>query len=219
MMNTRERALSRSSSVIRRSPSLRWALLAALVLWPFAAWAAAAALVVRAGVERADALVVLSGSGAYVERSQRAAELYREGRAPRVLLTDDGQRGPWSEARQENPLFVERMREELLRDGVPAESIEVLPGRVASTHDEAVAALAYAERCSTRSLLFVTSTYHTRRALWTMRRAFRGSGVEVGVEPAKANAPPAWAWWFSRRGWRSVALEYPKLVYYYWEYR
>jgi uncharacterized SAM-binding protein YcdF (DUF218 family) len=194
-------------------------LLAALVSWPFAAWAAAAALVVRADVGRADALVVLSGSAAYAERARRAAELYREGRAPRVLLTDDGQRGPWSEARQENTFFVERAREALLRDGVPAGSVEVLPGRVTSTHDEAVAARAYAERDGARSLLFVTSPYHTRRALWTMRRAFRGSGVEVGVEPAEADGPTPWAWWLSRRGWRSVALEYPKLVYYYWEYR
>ena len=190
-----------------------------LVLWPALAWAAAEALVVRADVERADALVVLSGSGAYVERSRRAAELYHEGRAPRVLLTDDGQRGPWSEARQVNPLFVERMREELLRDGVPAESVEVLPGQVASTHDEAIAARVYAERVGARSLLFVTSPCHTRRALWTMRRTFRGTGVEVGVEPAEAGASSAWTWWFSRRGWRSVALEYPKLVYYYWAYR
>jgi uncharacterized SAM-binding protein YcdF (DUF218 family) len=195
------------------------AALAALVLWPFVAWAAAAALVVREGLGRADALVVLSGSGAYVERSRRAAELYREGRAPRVVLTNDGQRGPWSEARQVNPLFVERARDELLRAGVPAESVEVLPGLVAGTHDEAVAARAYAEGSGARALLFVTSAYHTRRASWTLGRAFRGSGVEVGVETAEATQPTPWAWWLSRRGWRDVALEYPKLVYYYWEYR
>ena len=218
-MNTRRPALLRSSLSTQHSSLLRWALLAALVSWPFVAWAAAAALVVRAGVERADVLVVLSGSGAHVERSRLAAELYREGRAPRVLLTDDGQRGPWSEARQANPIFVERAREELLRGGVPAGSVEVLPGTVSSTRDEAVAARAYAERVGARSLLFVTSAYHTRRALWTMRRTFRGSGVEVGVEPAGTDAPPPWTWWLSRRGWRHVAPEYPKLVYYYWAYR
>jgi uncharacterized SAM-binding protein YcdF (DUF218 family) len=198
---------------------LPWRVLVVLViLWPALAWAAAAALVVRAGVEQADALVVLSGSAAYVERTRRAAELYREGRAPRVLLTDDGQRGPWSQARQTNPLFVERAREELLRAGVPEERVEVLPGRVTSTYDEATAARAYAERAGARALLFVTSAHHTRRALWTTRQAFRGSGVRVGVEPAGADAPP-WAWWLSRRGWRDVALEYPKLVYYYCAYR
>ena len=192
---------------------------ALLALWPFVARAAGEALVVRASLERADALIVLSGSAAYAERSRRAAELYREGRAPRVVLTDDGLRGPWSEARQTNPLFVELAREELLRGGVPEASVEVLPGLVHSTRDEALAARAYAERGGARALLFVTSAYHTRRALWTLRATFRGSGVEVGVEPAEAGAPSPWSWWLSRRGWGSVALEYPKLVYYYWEYR
>ena len=191
------------------------------VLWPFVAWVAAAALVERASLPRADALVVMSGSAAYVERARRAAELYHEGRAPRVILTDDNVRGPWSEARGTNPLFVERAREELLRAGIPAESVEVLPGVVVNTYEEAVAARAYAERTKLHSLLFVTSAYHTRRALWTLRRAFRGSGVEVGVEPVEpgAQTPTPATWWLSRRGWRAVALEYPKLVYYYWEYR
>ena len=202
----------------------RRAVLAAAVLvalWPLAAWAAALALVQTAGLARADALVVLSGSSVYVERSRRAAELYRAGRAPLVVLTSDGQRGGWSEALQTNPLFVERAREELLRGGVPAERIEVLPGTVRGTHDEAVAARAYAGREGLRSLLFVTSAYHTRRTLWTARRAFRGSGVEVGVEAAGpgGQTPPPATWWLHGRGWGSVALEYPKMVYYYWKYR
>ncbi|HWS54065.1 MAG TPA: YdcF family protein, partial [Pyrinomonadaceae bacterium] len=188
--------------------------------WPVAAWAAARALVERAGLERADALVVLSGSAAYVERTRRAAELYREGRAPRVVLTDDGQRGPWSEAERRNPLFVERARGELIRAGVPAEGVEVLPQPVAGTYDEALAARAYAERAGARSLLFVTSAYHSRRALWAARRAFRGSGVRVGVEPVEpgGQTPTPASWWWQARGWRAVALEYPKLVYYYLKY-
>lgn len=197
-------------------------MVAVLVMaWPLVAWAAARALVETAGTARADALVVLSGSAAYVERSRRAAELYHARRAPRVVLTNDNQRGGWSEALRTNPLFVERAREELLRAGVPADSIEVLPEAVAGTHDEAVAARAYAARAGARSLLFVTSAYHTRRALWTLRRAFRGSGVEVGVEAAEegAQTPPAATWWLYRRGWEAVAPEYPKLLYYYWKYR
>lgn len=198
-----------------------WAAAAAVVAaWPFVAWAAARALVERAGLERADAVVVLSGSAGYVERTRRAAELYREGRAPRVVLTNDNQRGPWSEAAQTNPTFVERAREELLGAGVPAGGVEVLPQPVAGTYDEAVAARAYAERNGARSLLFVTSAYHSRRALWAARRAFRGSGVRVGVEPVEpgGQTPTPATWWWQARGWRTVALEYPKLVYYYLRY-
>ena len=95
--------------------------LAAVVVWILLAWAAAEGLIVRASLAHADAIVVLSGSNAYVERTARAVELFREGRAPLVVLTNDDTRGGWSNALQRNPYFVERASEELLKGGVPAE--------------------------------------------------------------------------------------------------
>ena len=53
--------------------------LAAVVVWILLAWAAAEGLIVRASLAHADAIVVLSGSNAYVERTARAIELFREG--------------------------------------------------------------------------------------------------------------------------------------------
>ena len=76
-----------------------WKVVLILVLaWPFVAWLAALALIKTVSLPRADAVVVLSGSSAYIERSRRAAELYKEGRAPKVVLTNDNLRGPWSVA-------------------------------------------------------------------------------------------------------------------------
>ena len=46
--------------------------------------------------------------GCYVERTRLAAESFVRGRAPVVLLTNDGQRGGWSKEEERNPLFVER---------------------------------------------------------------------------------------------------------------
>ena len=192
-----------------------WALVA-LAAWSLAAWGAARWLVVRADLPKADALAVLAGSSTYVERSRRAAELFREGRAPLVLLTDDGQRGGWSAAEERNLFFVERAAEELRRAGVPADRIEVLPGAVSSTHDEAVRLREHAGARGLRSVLVVTSAYQSRRALWTLRRVFEGSGVEVGlsaVEPG-LQAPRAATWWFVPLGWRLVPGEYLKLIYY-----
>jgi uncharacterized SAM-binding protein YcdF (DUF218 family) len=199
-----------------------WKVVLILVLaWPFVAWLAALALIKTVSLPRADAVVVLSGSSAYIERSRRAAELYKEGRAPRVVLTNDNMRGPWSEARQVNPLFVERAQEELAQAGVPSDRVEVLPDAVGGTHDEAVAVYNYATRKGIHSVLFVTSPYHTRRALWTMQRDFRDTGVAVGVETMEnyEQTPAPATWWLHRRGWSVVALEYPKLIYYYWKYR
>lgn len=185
------------------------------------AWVAARALIVEAELPRADALVVLSGSGAYLERTGEAARLFREGRAPLVVLTNDNQTGGWSVAEQRNPLFVERAAAELERAGVPRESIKVLPQPVAGTHDEAVLLRSYAEAHDLRSLLVVTSAYHSRRAWWTLRRVFRGGGVEVGIKPVAPGwqTPPPSRWWWHSEGWRAVATEYVKQIYYWLHYR
>ena len=193
-----------------------------LAAWVLLAWVAARALVVQAGLARADAIAVLSGSSAYVERTRWAAQLFNEGRAPEIILTDDKERGGWSSEQQRNPFFVERAFEELRRAGVPAEKIVVLPlpQAASGTYDESLTLRDYATTHGLHSLLVVTSAYHSRRALWTLRRVFQGSGVVVGLDPAAADEPsPApFAWWVDRRGWQTVATEYPKLVYYWLRY-
>lgn len=192
-----------------------------VVAWPLLAWLAAEGLVVRSElVARADALVVLAGSSTYRERARRAAELYGEGRAPVVVLTDDGLRGGWSHAEQRNPFFYERAAEELRRRGVPAERIMVVPRPVSSTYEEAARVREFAEASGLRSVLVVTSAYQSRRALWSFRRAFRGSGVGVGLEavPPGEQSPPAALWWLHRLGWEMVPGEYLKFIYYVWQY-
>ena len=192
----------------------------ALALWSLLAWVAARALIVSAELERADALVVLSGSGAYIERTGLAAQLFKAGRAPKVILTNDPMKGPWSQEEQRNPTFTERAADELRRAGVPPERIEILPQPVAGTYDEAVLLRAWAVSRGLRSILVVTSGYHSRRALWTLRRVFEGSNVEVGLVPVAPGQqmPGPVIWWLKPFGWRMVALEYLKIVYYFFSY-
>jgi uncharacterized SAM-binding protein YcdF (DUF218 family) len=202
-------------------PAARRALLvlaALAVVWPPLAWASAWWLTAGEvpSLARADAVVVLAGSSTYVERARRAAALYAEGRAPFVVLTNDNLRGGWSQAEERNPLFVERAAGELRRAGVPAEKIEIIWKPVSSTQEEAGALREFADARGLRSVLVVTSAYHSRRALWTLRRAFRGANVAVGLEavaPGEQSPRPA-AWWLSELGWKMVAGEYLKLVYY-----
>jgi len=210
----------------RRLLSNRWlcAVVVLLIGWPFLAWGAAQFLIVRTEtVAQADAIAVLGGSSAYVERTRRAAQLFHEGRAPKIILTNDNGRSGWSSAEQRNPFFVERAMMELERAGVPAENIERLPQPVHSTHDEAVLLREYAEANHLRSLLVVTSAYHSRRALWTLRRVFNNGDKLIALDPAATGqeleqSPSPLTWWWKSRGWRAVALEYPKLVYYWLRY-
>jgi uncharacterized SAM-binding protein YcdF (DUF218 family) len=194
--------------------------LIALVAWVLLAWVAAEALIVKAELQHADALVILAGSSTYLERTERAAQLFQQGRAPRIVLTDDNVPGGWSVEEERNPLFVERAAAELKRLGVPAEKIETVPGTVSSTYEEAVRLREYAGAKGLRSILIVTSAYQSRRALWTMRRVFRGSDVVIGldaVEPGQ-QAPRAGVWWLSGLGWQMVPGEYLKMIYYWINY-
>jgi uncharacterized SAM-binding protein YcdF (DUF218 family) len=190
--------------------------LLAVVVWVIVAGFAARLLIVRVPLESADAIVVLSGSSAYMERTQKAAQLYREGRAPLVLLTNDHTRGGWDNAQQRNPFFVERAADELVKAGVPADRILILSGVAASTRDEAIIVKDYVANEGTRSVLVVTSSYHSRRALRTFRQVFADTGTTIGLEPSSA-APSAF-WWLRPEGWRNVGGEYAKLIYYWLKY-
>lgn len=194
---------------------------AGLAVWSFVAWIAARGLIVRAELPHADAMVVLAGSSAYLERTGRAAQLFREGRAPRIILTNDDEYAGWSNELQRNPLYVERAAQALTRAGVPVADIETLKQTVSSTHDEALLLREYAEKHSLRSILIVTSAYHSRRALWTFRKVFEGSGIDVGLtiaEPGEQTPSPV-TWWLQPSGWRAVPGEYIKLIYYRLHYR
>ena len=181
---------------------------------------AARALIVREPLPEADVLLVMAGAPVYAERLLHAAELFRSGRYARILLTNDGQRGRWSRALQRNPPSVERAATALEGAGVPRERIEVLPGIVHGTIDEARAAERYTETHMVRTLVVVTSPYHSRRAVWTLRRVLGTRGVAVGSEPVPATAttPGVATWWRSSAGWRMVPSEFVKLPYYWIAY-
>lgn len=195
-------------------------LLICILIWPFVAWAAARLLIIEAPLARADAIVVLGGSANYKERARDAARLLQDGRAQRILVTNDNMRGPWSSVEQRNLFFYERALDELRNAGVPDESVEVLITSVSSTHEEAELVKQYAVEHGLHSVLIVTSAYHSRRALWTFSRVFRDTGIEVGLVPVSpgTDSPRPATWWLTVRGWRLVPTEYVKMIYYVVKY-
>jgi uncharacterized SAM-binding protein YcdF (DUF218 family) len=176
-------------------------------------------LIVEKSPERADAILVLGGSATFKERTEKAAELYRKGISAKILLTDDGGRAGWSRAEQRNPKFVELARKALIERNVPADAIEIIEPPVEGTIDEARALAATVKDRNLKSVLLVTSAYHTRRALWTFTRVLAGRDVEIGIESAQTGiqTPTPRYWWLSTAGWNLVAGEYVKSAY-YWAY-
>jgi uncharacterized SAM-binding protein YcdF (DUF218 family) len=198
----------------------RWPLLFLSFAW-LVAWASAEALIVRSDLPHADALLVLAGSATYRERTGHAARLFREGRASKIVLTNDNLQSGWSAAYERNPLFVERAMDELKRQGVPAESIEVVPGRVSSTYDEALQVRRYSAERGFHSVLIVTSGYQSRRARWAFTKVFRDTAITIGLDPVRPghDAPRSTIWWSQPLGWELVPGEYLKMIYYKIHYR
>ena len=190
-------------------------LLLLALLW-LVAWLAARWLIVSAPLDNADAIVVLSGSSTLFERTQHAARLYFQNRSRKILLTTDNRKGGWSAAEQRNPYFDEIAVKELNRLGVPSESVEVVRPPVNSTWDEAVLISQYSKTHNFRSILIVTSAYHSRRALWTFRALLRDGETQVGLDPVETGiqTPRPATWWLHARGWQLVVVEYLKLIYY-----
>ncbi|HWP53947.1 MAG TPA: YdcF family protein [Pyrinomonadaceae bacterium] len=217
-MSGKARILIRSKAARRR----RFLLMAMIVLVasPVVAWFAAHVLIVKAEMPSADAIVVLSGSATYIERANWAAKLYREGRAPLIVLTDDGLIGGWDNREDRNPHYYEMTARRLQQQGVPADRIQLAPGIALGTYEESLLVRDYATARNLKRVLVVTSGYHSRRALWSMRRACEGSGIQVGMDSAPPGwqTPSPWLWWSRRWGWKVVAGEYLKMVYYWTKY-
>ncbi len=162
-------------------------------------------LTVSRPLEKADAIVLLAGS--FEERMPLALSLYRAGKAGQILLTDDGVRRGWSREHQRNLYTTERGINELVKQGVARQSITALPFTSSGTVYDALAVRDFVVKNNIRSILLVTSDYHTRRSLWTFRKVLQPLPVTIGIVPSHSSAT-----------FTTDALEYCKLAYYFIRY-
>lgn len=158
------------------------------------------------GAHPADVIVVMGGQSGY--RVAKGADLYREGLAPRVIVT-----GPDPEpAHFEVPSWQEWLVL-LTRAGVPRDSVSVLhPSE--STYDDATLLRDHLLERGLGSALVVTDPYHTRRSRWMIGRAFRGTGLEAHVVSSGARYFAPDRWWKDERQLFWVFSEYVKYAYY-----
>jgi len=157
---------------------------------------------------KADALVVLSDDNFYADRATRAAELLREGKAP--LIVASGRR------LRPNAGIAELMEHDLIERGVAKEKILRLPQDADSTKEEAEAVLKLAKEKKWRSLIVVTSNYHTRRARYIFRRIFP-QGMEVSVASARDGDFDPQQWWTKRKSTKKLTHEFAGMIVAVWE--
>lgn len=168
-------------------------------------------LVVSEAPRAADAILVLNGSAF---RSVRAAQLFHAGYAPRVMIVR-GEPLP-SVLRGIQPQQTDMAVAVLRREGMPDSAIRVIepPRPVTSTREEAAAFAAFARDHAIRRVLLVTSEFHSRRALWSLRHVPGGDRLELVSTPIRDWAFGPEDWWRHERGLINVAEEVLKFAYY-----
>jgi uncharacterized SAM-binding protein YcdF (DUF218 family) len=166
-------------------------------------------------LSKADAIFVLAGTLA--ERPLEAADLFREGYAPRIVVTRaELEQAVFHLERQGIDIVTEfdLNKEILLRVGVPEDAL-VTPAFVHdNTAEEARTLRELVDRHAWRSVIVVSSKYHLRRSGIAMRRALEGTDVEIILRGSRYDEATPEEWWKRRRDIRWLASELPKLLAY-----
>lgn len=166
--------------------------------------------VIEDPLDKADVLIILSDDNFYADRATRAAELFREGKAPTVVAS--GRR------LRPNAGIAELMEHDLVERGVPRDNIVRLAHDGDSTREEAEALTRLVSERKWRSAIVVTSNYHTRRARYIFRRVFP-QGIEVRVASAHDGDFDPKSWWEKRKSTKELMREFAGMAVAMWELR
>jgi uncharacterized SAM-binding protein YcdF (DUF218 family) len=167
-------------------------------------------------IQRSDAIYVLGGSR--VNRVVEALRLYREGAAPRIVLSGGAREYGEAELAREGihlPNDAEVSRDLLVTKlHVPAAAVIVLPDIVDNTAQEADAIKPVAEAEGWHQLIVITERTATRRAGFAFRRVL-SPRVTVIVTSNRDDPYNPNRWWSARWSVRSTFYEAPKLLAYW----
>ena len=170
-------------------------------------------------VETSDAIVVLSGGDE--DREIEAADLYAAKAAPLMIITTARESKALPELVRRG-VRVERevdVRRRYLRElGVPDSAIVLLPQEAKSTFDEATYFAVWNKAHPVKSILLVTSVFHTRRAAFIFERALAGTGVVVRARPSTLDRFDPNTWWQDRNTLLEGLVEWQKTIFYRMRY-
>lgn len=157
-----------------------------------------------------DAIVILGDDNYNGDRAARAAELFKDGWAPRVIAS-----GRYLRAYAG---IAELEEHDLAGRGVPRSAIVRLAHHADNTRDEAVAIGQLITQKGWKRILLVTSDYHTRRSRYICARAFP-AGTTLRVVAARDSEYDPDNWWRTRRGTKIFFHELGGMLVALWEMR
>jgi len=178
-------------------------------------------LVYEQDPQKVDVIVVLNGRD--IERALAAVDLYNEGYADLIVLA----RGPkqpgcdefWKKVGDEwdSTIFFQRAIQAM---GIPDHAFRLIGDGVTSTYDEAKTTKNFLAQNGYRTILLVTSKWHSRRAFLTFKSVLKDHPeVQIVVHPSKYDPFNPDVWWKNEPHAESVFREYARLIYYSITYR
>jgi len=160
-------------------------------------------------LHKAEAIVVLAGGGP--ERLCYGMELYKRGLAPALWYTGDKPLETRSDF-----MDSEQALNFASRYGVQKEKIELLPSTSTFEDGKSIAALVNERKI--KSVIVVTSWYHTRRAANVIKHSIADTNISVYVS-SSTNLPfTPDNWWRDEEGLVAVVNEMIKMTLYWWRY-
>jgi uncharacterized SAM-binding protein YcdF (DUF218 family) len=140
---------------------------------------------------KSDAALVLSGEDGDGNRTRTGAQLYLHGWVKKLVLS--GARGSF------NHYETDYMGPIALSMGVPRKDLIIITHRARSTLEEANVVVPEMERDGIRSMILVTSSYHTRRAKRYFKQVCKDR-ITVITHPVDSDWFTADNWWTTREG-------------------
>jgi uncharacterized SAM-binding protein YcdF (DUF218 family) len=150
--------------------------------------------------QKSDVIIVLSGGN---ERLSKGVELYKEGYAPYILLTN-AVYGITQDP--ENTLL-----NQIAGYNLPTQAI-LLETKAESTYENALFTRPILEKYHFRSAIIVSSNYHMRRVKFNFDRVYRNTSIRLTYCATSSSLYNPNRWWATKKGLLITMNEYVKLL-------
>ncbi len=164
--------------------------------------------VVEDTLEHSDAIFVLSDDNFYADRATRASQVYRQGLAP-VVVASGRRLRPYAG-------IAELIEHDLIERGVPKDKILRVAHDADNTREEAITLALVAKQKKWRSIIVVTSNFHTRRARYIFTHVFP-KDTKVRITGARDGDFDPERWWEKRISVKDLSREIAGMIVAIWE--
>lgn len=164
-------------------------------------------LVVSGPLNRSDAIVVLDGDSSRDERLLHAIKLWQSGYAPRIVLS--AKLAEW-QSYEDYPEW----RHAVKLNTLPKDSLLVAVHDADSTKEEAEALLPFVQKHGYKTVIIVTSNYHTRRTKKVFQGQWKGTGISLSISASPCFQFHPDEWWRHRADSRTFFFEFSKTLWY-----